>query len=46
MERKQEEDRLVTQADVYRTFSISGFGIYNCDRFYGMKRRCDLQYQV
>ncbi len=37
MERKQEEDRLVTQADVYRTFSISGFGIYNCDRFYGMK---------
>jgi hypothetical protein len=28
-------DRLVNQADVYRTFTVSGFGIYNCDRFYG-----------
>ncbi|MBL0017746.1 MAG: hypothetical protein IPP17_15270 [Bacteroidetes bacterium] len=37
MERAQEQDRLGTQADVYRSFSISGFGIYNCDRFYGSK---------
>lgn len=36
-ERLQEEDRLITQADVFRSFSINGFGIYNCDRFYGMK---------
>lgn len=29
-----EESRLASQADVYRSFSISGFGIYNCDRMY------------
>jgi hypothetical protein len=30
-----DEERLATQADVYRTFAVSGFGIYNCDRFLG-----------
>jgi hypothetical protein len=28
-----EEERLATQADVYRSFTVAGFGIYNCDRF-------------
>ncbi len=32
-EKGLEEERLVTQADVYRTFTVSGFGIFNCDRY-------------
>jgi hypothetical protein len=32
--RIQEDSRQAVQAEVYRTFTISGFGIYNCDRFY------------
>lgn len=36
-EKEIEMERLATQADVFRTFTISGFGIYNCDRFYGAK---------
>lgn len=34
-ERGEDRKRRATQAQVYRTFNISGFGIYNCDRFYG-----------
>lgn len=33
-QRGLEEARLATQNDIYRTFNISGFGIYNCDRYY------------
>lgn len=33
-EKELEEERLATQADVFRSFPIAGFGIYNCDRFY------------
>jgi hypothetical protein len=34
VEKDKEKERIATQADVYRSFSVSGFGIYNCDRFY------------
>lgn len=36
VQRKQEKARLVAQADLLRSFPISGFGIYNCDRFLRM----------
>jgi hypothetical protein len=36
VQRKQEKSRLVAQADLLRSFPISGFGIYNCDRFLNM----------
>lgn len=33
-QREEELKRLANQASVSRSFSVSGFGIYNCDRFY------------
>jgi hypothetical protein len=30
----EEMNRLQAQADMYRTFSVANFGIYNCDRYY------------
>lgn len=36
VQRKAEKTRLVAQADLLRSFPISGFGIYNCDRFLNM----------
>lgn len=35
-QQKIERKRLDAQADIMRSFSISGFGTYNCDRFYRM----------
>jgi hypothetical protein len=34
--RKAEDARLNEQADLYRTFYASNFGVYNCDRYYRM----------
>ncbi|MFN8394264.1 MAG: hypothetical protein U0176_06255 [Bacteroidia bacterium] len=34
-ERGEDRKRQATQVEVYRTFTINGFGIFNCDRFYG-----------
>lgn len=36
-QRKTERDRLIVQADLMRTFPVTGFGIYNCDRFLSMR---------
>lgn len=36
-QREEDRSRLAAQAEVYRTFGISGFGIFNCDRFYNMR---------
>jgi hypothetical protein len=36
-DRKAMEKVESIQAAIYRTFQISGFGIYNCDRYYGMR---------
>lgn len=33
-----DEERLATQADVFRSFSVSGFGVFNCDRIYRMSK--------
>lgn len=35
LQASQERARLQAQADILRSFPISGFGIYNCDRFWG-----------
>ena len=35
-QRENEEQRIGAQADFARTFRISGFGIYNCDRLYNL----------
>jgi hypothetical protein len=32
--RVTEEERLRTEADLIRSFTISGFGVYNCDRIF------------
>lgn len=34
--RKNQEQRMKMEADLYRTFAISSFGIYNYDRYYKM----------
>lgn len=45
-QREAEEARLAEQADFARTFNISGFGIFNCDRYYNLSQTVVLDAEV